>query len=573
MNITKKGGSIKSDNIFKYIKSIGYEIETTDIVKFNRNQYHGKEILVNTKVTNDQHINQYTEEDELDEYIDIIHTDNLEFKITNDAADDTHFNEELEEIIDTVNCDETVFKLTVPKNSYLTQDEYDIKFKDVDGTLVNCETFSDVEWIITHYELNTLPTVILDSFSKSMLLLRGHLNELKTIYNSNLLYLDKNDDFVKYENLGVNQTYVLPNTPVVYLNSIYTNTDRGEIRARNYDITQDLEIVVQMTFSCDISYIYRIMKKLLSTDFTYANLEKIRGIVERNPDNKNIIEIDELIRSIETGERVDLQIITATLNIVKNMFENYNKTSRYPLPSNENTKKLQMYFFLIFYKIYIYLNFYLTDKEPKQLFKKLSSFMIRHSNYFFYLEIKKLLGRIFPDKSGSEIIKIIEKLVAPLDKNKNLRLLFVDEFMNEQTKETYFSTRYSRNSKTICDPLYSLSKYFANFEGVGSEEKRDWLVTNNIDDKSAKYQLYDDTVIVEFRDFPTFLYMQLLIDGSDQLCDKVISLPVGVISMKTVNEIIGKKSRTRTRRKTKHASFTPVTGRRKNGNSKKYATI
>ena len=376
------------------------------------------------------------------------------------------------------------------------------------------------------------------------------------------------DDFIKYENISVNQTYVLPNTPVVYLNSIYTNTDRGEIRAMDYDITQHLQIVVQMTFSCNILYIYRIMKKLLSTDFTHANLEKIRGIVERNPHNKNIMDIDELIRSNETGERLDVQIITATLHIVKIMFENYNKTSRYPLPSNENTKKLQMYFFLIFYKIYIYLNFYLTDKEPKQLFKKLSSFMIRHSNYFFYLEIKKLLGRIFPDKSSTEIIKIIEKLVAPLDKNKNLRLLFVDEFMNEQTKETYmnFSARHSRNSKTICDPLYSLSKYFANFEGVGSEEKRDWLVTNNIDDKSAKYPLYDDTVIVEFRDFPTFLYMQILIDGSDQLCDELLSIPNGVISMKIVNEFIGNKSRTR--HKTKHASYS-----KKTTIKKKYATM
>ena len=141
------------------------------------------------------------------------------------------------------------------------------------------------------------------------------------------------------------------------------------------------------------------------------------------------------------------------------------------------------------------------------------------------------------------------------------------KFCNFQQKQVYLGVEKipSRNSKTICDPLHSISKYFANFEGVGSEEKRDWLVNNSIDDKSAKYQLYDDTVIVEFRDFPTFLYMQILIDGRDQLCEELLSLPIGVISMKIVNEFIGKS---KTHRKTKHASSS-----KKTTIKKKYATI
>lgn len=567
MKNTKKGGSVKPDNIFRYIKSIGFEIETIDIVKFNIKQHDDKEILINTKVSNDQHFNYCSGEvdefgdviDELDEYVDIIVTDKevLDFKITNDCAPDTHLNEEIEKIGDATDCDESVFKLSIPKNSYLTQDEYDIKFRDACGNLVNCEIMSDVEWIITHYKINSSPNIILETFSKSMLLLREHLNELITIPNSHLLYLDEDDDFVRYENTSVNQVYVLPNKSVLYFNSIYTNTDRGELRAKNYDITQDLEIVVQMTFGCDILYIYRIMKKLLSVDFTPANLEKIRSSFERNPGNKNIKMIDDLIRNIENGESVDLQIITNTLNIVKIMFENYNKTSKYPFPSNEITKKIQMYFFLIFYKIYIYLNFYLTDKDPEvYILKKLSSFMVRHANYFLYLEIKKLLGQLFPDKSGRDILKIIEKLLVPLDKNKNLKPLFVDEFMHEKTKEIYMNMnrRYSRSSKSIGDPLYSISEYFANFEGNGSEEKRDWLVRNNVDGYSAKYPLYDNTVIVEFRDFPTFCYMQLLIEVSDESCDELLALNVGTFNMKNVNEFIdGKKSKPKTR-KLSHAT-------------------
>ena len=556
MNVTK-GGGIKSNNIFRYIKSIGYEIETADIVKFNIKQEDGKEILVNSTLTN-----EYADpNDENDEYFSIIDTGDLEFKITNDSAEDTYLNKELEEIADAVDCDETVFKLAIPKNKYLNQEEYDIKMLYEDE-LVNCEALSDVEWIITHYRPVTSPNMILETFFKSMLMLRNHLDELITIPNSHLLYLDEDDDFVEYENTNVNQTYVLPNTPVVYFNSIYTNTYYDELRSKNYDITQNLEIVVQMTFGCDILYVYRIMRALLSIDITPVNLQKIKDSLDRNPSNENIKLIDELIRDIENGENLDLQIITATLNAVKIMFETYNNTTRVPFPSNDITKKLQMYFFLIFYKLYIYLNFYLSDKKTSFLFKKVSSFMVRHTNYNLYLEIKKLLRELYPDKSSAEILKIIRKLIIPLDKNKSLRVVFIHENMNESIKERYMNPGSSRSSTNIGNPLYSILEYFLYFEKDGHEDKRDWLVKNNVDEKSAKYPLDDNTIIVEFRDFPTFLYMQLLIDGSDQVSDELLTVNKGGVTMKIINEFIGKKSKPKTktkRRSNKHKSHSPYT--------------
>uniref|UniRef100_A0A6C0HSI8 Uncharacterized protein n=1 Tax=viral metagenome TaxID=1070528 RepID=A0A6C0HSI8_9ZZZZ len=545
-----KGGGVKSDNIFNYIKSIGFEIETTDIVKFNIKEEDGREILVNSALTNET---SGYDNDEPDEYVNIIDTGSLQFKITNDSAEDTYFNEEIEKISEAADCDETVFKLSIPKNRYLTQGEYDIKMLRHDE-LINCGFFSDVEWIITHYRPNKSPNVILESFLKSMSMLKDHLSQLVTIPNSRLLYLDE-DEFVNYENASVNQTYVLPDTSLLYFNNIYTNTDHGEIRAKNYDITQNLEVVVQMTFGCDILHIYRIMRKLLSVDFTSANLQKIKDILHRNPENEKIKEIDNLIRNIETGESFDVQIITATLNIVKSIFENYNKTSKYPLPSNDTTKKIQMYFFLIFYKIYIYLNLFLSDKESRPLFKMMSSFMVRHTNYMLYTEIKKLMRELFPDKTDSEILKIIEKLIVPLDKNKNLRPLFVHEFMNESIKEKYMKPSYfSKGSKNIGNPLYSITDYFAHFEReLADEEMRDWLVANSIDEKSAKYPLDYDTVIVEFRDFPTFCYMQILIEGSDKLCDELLDINVGVFSMKIINEFMNSSSKTQSRL-TKRAS-------------------
>ena len=543
-----KGGGIKRDNIFNYIKSIGFEIETTDLIKFTITQEDDKEIMVNSALANvDLDYGLMPE----DEYSYVIDTKDLQFKITNDSAEDTYFNEEMKKISDKVDCEETVFKLSIPRNRYLTQDEYDIKFLE-DDSLVNCSSFADVEWVITHYKPAKTPNVILETFKTSMQLLSDHLHTLVTIPNSHLLYLD--NDFVKYENTSINQTYVLPNTSLVYFNSIYTNTDRGEIRSQNYDITQNLEVVAQMTFSCDILHIYRIMKKLLSVDFTHPELAKLNRYLEKYPENKNIITITELIGAIENGENDDLHILMATLNIVKTMFDNYNSTSKYPFPSNETTKKIQMCFFLIFYKIYIYLNFYLSD--PKELFKKLSSFMVRHTNYVLYLEIKKLLHQIFVGKSEREILKIIEKLVVPIDKNKNFRVLFIYEFMDEKVREKYMATDYrSAKQRNIGDPLYSFTEYFLHFEKDVDEEERDWLVVNNVDVKSTKYPLESETVIIEFRDFPMFCYTQLLIEGSEKMGEELLRLNIGVFSMKIINEFIkGKKSHTPSH-KTRHASY------------------
>jgi hypothetical protein len=91
-NRTKKatGGDINKNNIFSHIKSIGFEIETTDLIKFTLESHKpsskrskssskrakSKEILVNSALTNIDLEYGYMDENE---YTDIIDTPDLKF--------------------------------------------------------------------------------------------------------------------------------------------------------------------------------------------------------------------------------------------------------------------------------------------------------------------------------------------------------------------------------------------------------------------------------------------------------------------------------------------------------------
>lgn len=217
----KTGGSINDDNIFQYIKSIGFEIETTDLIKFTLVTTENQEdILINSALTNIDLEYGYFDENE---YTDIIDKPELKFKITNDSAEDSKFNEELEELVNIhkndEDCENVVFQLKIPKNTYLKQTTYDIKIREPDTELHNCSSFTDVEWIITYYKPQMSKNIILNTFYNSMILLRHHLSELVTIQNSQFYYLNEENEYVKFENTKINQTYVLPGTSLLYFNS------------------------------------------------------------------------------------------------------------------------------------------------------------------------------------------------------------------------------------------------------------------------------------------------------------------------------------------------------------------
>jgi hypothetical protein len=564
-----KGGDLKQHSIFNYIKSIGFEIETTDLIKFSIERLNHKEILVNSALTNIDLEYGYFDENE---YTDIIDTPKLKFKITNDSAEDSEFNEEIIKLYsphkstsshstsrqtksesdesesdesdseskpasEKEDCDEVIFKLEIPENEYLKQTTYDIKIREPE--LHNCASFTDVEWIITYYEPKKSKNVILDHFYDSIKHLKEHLQKLKTINNSYLLYLNEYNEYVNFENTTINQVYVLPGTSLVYYNnSVYD--------IKNYNINEDLKIVVQMTFSCDINYVFRIMKKLMAIDFSSDQMKTVKKYLKNNDyDDKvkeNVENIYKMIDQTMKNENFDLDAIDNSLKIVKKLFEVYEKTNnKYSFSSSENTKKLEMYLFLIIYKLYIYLNSYLQNKEQdrESLFKKSLSFAVRHTNYYLYLEIKRILKEIFSLEDETEIVQIIYDIVRPIDQDKKINNMMYN-FPYVKTKKTESG---SSSSDHFGDPLYSIADYFSYFEKeledvINEVERHDWLVENSVDEKSTKFELNNDTIIIEFRDFPSYCFLHLFMESDDLLRTELLKNNIGTLNMKFMDAFI-----------------------------------
>ena len=564
------GGEIKMHHMFQYIKSIGFEIETVDLIKFTIEQHNGREILVNSALTNNDLEYGYIDENE---YTDIIDEPNLKFKITNDSAEDTDFNKEIQKIAsihqnnsaedeeeydedeyEAEDCDQVIFKLKIPNNNYLKQTEYDILVREPDQNLHFCSSFTDVEWIITYYKPDSSKNIIVEYFLKTMQYLKDHLSQLVTINNSTFNYLNENNEFVNFNYSNINQAYVLPTTSLVYFNNSVYNIP-------NYDITKDLKFVPQMTFSCDINYVFKIMKTLLSLEYNQQQIQTFKNILNNtNGDSESKEGVNEMINKIVANENFDMNAIDISIKIIDILFKTYNsdtKNSEYSLNGKSiELSKIKMYIFLIIYKIYIYLNSYLeeTEKYEANMLKKNLSFAIRHTNYFLYLEIKKLLKQLFASQFtnkdeqtiNNQIIQIINNLI-----NDQAILKIIYQFPYVRNKKVQLSKLLKENpqekDKYYGNPLYSVSQYFTYFENPSNPEdniddeskNKDWLVKNDIDEKSTKFELNNDTIIIEFRGFPSFCYLYLFMTSTDQLREKILNNNIGTFNMEIIDEYIG----------------------------------
>jgi hypothetical protein len=81
------------------------------------------------------------------------------------------------------------------------------------------------------------------------------------------------------------------------------------------------------------------------------------------------------------------------------------------------------------------------------------------------------------------------------------------------------------------NPQYSILRYFDRL----LTKDEDWLVANNIDEKSTKFDLTDNYIIVEFRDFPSYLKLELFLTGNDEIRDELLDSGLS-IQMKTLKK-------------------------------------
>jgi len=538
--IKKIGGDIKSNNIFKYIKSIGFELETTGLIKLTKtkNEETNQDILVNSSLTNNDLEFGY---DDPNEIIFIVDEPDEKFKITSDTNDDSNFNKELTNVYksfkskdndnetdvydeeqnnededdgeddegddDTNNCENVYVTLEIQDFG-----NFQIKFKEnIDSELNNCGTFTDTEFISTFYKPTQNNDIIKYYLFKTIKQINNHLNKLKTYDNNKLIIGDNISEEIR--EINIKKAYVLPNTSLIYFTPL-------KYIDQNYNINEDLLFVTQMTFSCNVLYTFRIMIQLLTLvkndEIKLKNMGKNKELIDIDTDMGNIRDVSELTNKLFNNYQM------------KQTEEMY----KFPL-QNEDVRYVKSYMFLIFYKLYIYLNYYVNNNS---LLKYNLSFAVRHENNVLYEKVDEYLRKIFsnnfsgkPEEYINQKIKSI--LSQLLDTNIMNNYFYIKDDVISLHKQLLQSNDVEAN---FGRPEYSIMSYFEYF----LTNKRDWLTDNDIDTKSTKFSLENNDVIIEFRDFPKFLLMEIYLTGSQEIKtnldfaieDNAPSIPIGIFN-------------------------------------------
>jgi hypothetical protein len=98
------------------------------------------------------------------------------------------------------------------------------------------------------------------------------------------------------------------------------------------------------------------------------------------------------------------------------------------------------------------------------------------------------------------------------------------------------------NFQPESENIDTINSDFDHFEkdDIEEGEERDWLVANHIDEKSTKFELRDDTVIIEFRDFPSYSYLYLFVNSDAALQHQIAKNNMGTLDMRILQEYMSR---------------------------------
>lgn len=454
------GGDISSHEIFKHILSIGYEFETHDLAKLS---LQDDNVLVNSdtlvgdlKVKSVQIDDNYYEIIEKNKFIEYFDNPieeqgktndnyNVKMNFSTDITNNTDFQNNLKKVckpIDKSKNDLYTFK-TLKNNN-----EYKIHFSE--GLLNNnlCYQFSGVEYIITYYYPKKSSNIILNTFFNACSLILNHLKSLENIPGK--LLVNGKEEF---GDLKKRYLFHKPNTNLFYLQ---INDDEKKTKQLNH--IENISIIPQMTFRTNAIYLVSVIKEILHNskgyEYHYEDVVKIEKCVEE-------------------------------------FFDEYNKTAHFKFPLRNNDVKMAMnYLFLIFYKIYMYINYWLRDKSQGDYFKDFLIFASRHDNLILYENMKKILNKY---------IKAIEEdvyftIIKLINKPEILKKIY----FRKKNQPALLKKISDTKSKKFGNPEISFESYFQYFEVY----KEDWFMSSGLDQYTTRFPLQSDgSVLIENRGF------------------------------------------------------------------------
>jgi hypothetical protein len=563
MNITRKqGGDINTNNIFKKILSIGYELETLSLAKLSMidTSDDGEPILFNTdSLTKDYEIikriqnNDYTNEEyeyyanRLEEFVDadvyttaslnktkLIKDNSSTFLVSNDLSE-TSFVRHLKSKCNFNDNDDEEEDLIDKNDLYTFESENGEKYKINFETWQqkHCGMFADVEWIFTYYNPVLSKNIILDTFVNVAKNLIFHLKKLEKQRGNLVINFSENDkEIVKKP---VNRIlYNLPNTNLYYLQTHYIDEE--------LDI-DDICLVPQMTFSCHNENLVDILKELTK-------------------DNIQVFENNARISNIR------MQVIERIENCINILFENYNNSApkEYRIKDYKNkklVKSMKNFIFMIFLKLDRYFNNYLQDEKviskskTAKYLKDVLFYNSRHTNYELYKSLKKTLSEYFSGNLNDDVItQIIQKLI--------IQQSVLEEFLIMDVKYVrknafLITNKLDKQNRHYGNPSFSLISYFDFFEDpidnperrdVNDEPFNDWLQYSQVDIYSSTSEIKNDIVLVEMRSFSRMLNSYIYSIGDDELkdsmknglCNRITRQfepdAIGAITINTLNQFI-----------------------------------
>lgn len=549
----KKGGNIHKQNVFKYILSIGYEIETPFLAKLTSGyNEEGEQILFNTdsntqnnKEERGQDEEEDDEEDDNDERLrkeEVMRIDaydpdgkidpTISFLVTNDMST-TSLSKQLNKLCCPTGlspyCGEKVpadlknklYKFYTESDfETKTDKEYNIEFVYFNEN--ECGTFSDVEWVVTYYEPQQSENVILDTFRNLIQNLTRHLDELEEIEGSLVI----NQIEGRKERIIPNPVNrVLFHSPDINLYYLQTNPSKDKLNVNMICPT------FQMTFAAPIEHIFQILKQLIYNKVISFDCNR-----EYYRDKMDILQrieycVDQLITGYNEKER------NQGLRIIKT---DSNKTV---------LKQFKGYLGLILYKLYVYYNTYLEkerengeklkEKQKTIYFKDSLFFNPRHSNYDFYVEAKKCLSELFSNDSfgkreenGNEMIR---KIILQPDILKKL-LLNNGETNLDENAFLPLNGQLKKGDEKYGNPYYSLDSYFQFFEEPADDDLNlyeddtiiyyDWFQYKGVDKVSTQMDIKNNVILVEVRNFQKIMSNYIFGAASSELKNEIIHNPV-----------------------------------------------
>lgn len=475
-------GYITRHKIFNNILSIGYEMETTSLVKFTKMNDGVSDYFMNTD-TNARDIsmfdsggNKYTDEDELfirmEEYYNIDIGENATFYITNDIAT-TPLGKQLEAICDNDLDKDELYTLKIYDTENPT--EYPIKFF-FNGE-VDCSLFSDVEWILTYYNPKNDANIILNTFNGTVQHIIQHLDELEIATKKGRLVLhngEGDNDDIEIERPLNRILFHKPDTNLYYMQA-----------QSNCKSVNDITTSIQMTFGSHAEHTFQIMKEIMKEPF----------VCDRDHDKNSC--------SVYYFDKIE-QCVNELMEYP--MFSDKIKTAPTKLVS-----EIKCFISCILYKLYVYYNIHL-QKESKKYLKNSFPLNVRHSNYVLYNELKKCIRELGIQDASDE--SIIQQIIIQED---ILLKYLVDDVKYIRKNAFRITNRLDKveHKKNYGNPAYSLVSYFDFFENPledanedtdGEIIHHDWFEYTNLDTFSTKMEISADRILlVESRNFPKLI--------------------------------------------------------------------